>query len=132
MLDRIIDEIVASLGAWRVDMGLLTTNRDRDPATLPSTPPSPGQSMRRAPITNMSGVGNNTHTKPSIEDPEYFQRILHSRYPEHMLHCPQTSLYPIFLFFMERWEERRAARQQALTSVAASATTTPTVESGTE
>ncbi|ODN00454.1 hypothetical protein Ocin01_06221 [Orchesella cincta] len=103
MLDRIIQDIVASWCSWRVDMGI--DNPTQSPPTAPS---SPSSSTRKK-------------AKQVVEDPEYYR--ITNRYPEHMLHCPQTSLYPMFFFLMERWEARRAASKE--TVLTTTSTTTP-------
>ncbi len=108
MLDRIIDELLASYCSWRVDMGMMGPNRESRNTTSQSSPTSSPTPRRSSPVSKNNAVSNNP------EDPEYFQRIMQSRYPEHMLHCPQTSLYPIFFFLMERWEARRAAAKESL------------------
>lgn len=107
MLDRIIDELLASYCSWRVDMGMMGPNRENRNTTQ-SSPTSSPTPRRTSPVSKNNAVSTNP------EDPEYFQRIMQSRYPEHMLHCPQTSLYPIFFFLMERWEARRAAAKENL------------------
>ncbi|CAL8100233.1 unnamed protein product [Orchesella dallaii] len=108
MLDRIIQDIVASWCSWRVDMGII------DNPTVTQSPPTTASSPS-------SSSTRRKKNKQAIEDPEYYR--ITNRYPEHMLHCPQTSLYPMFFFLMERWEARRAASKE--TVLAATTTTTP-------
>lgn len=88
-------------------MGMMGPNRENRNTTQ-SSPTSSPTPRRTSPVSKNNAVSTNP------EDPEYFQRIMQSRYPEHMLHCPQTSLYPIFFFLMERWEARRAAAKENL------------------
>lgn len=121
MLDRILDELVSSFSSWRVDMGFMAPNSENNRVTQSSSPPS--ATRRASSVSNNNPMTSNANPKTSVEDPEYFQRILQSRYPEHMLHCPQTSLYPIFFFLMERWEARRAAAKQSVLPATAPVTT---------
>lgn len=94
-------------------MGMMT-NRDNNRSVTSSPAPPKAVVPRRASVAHNSAANASSTPPPSssLEDPEYFQRIMHSRYPEHMLYCPQTSLYPIFFFLMERWEARREAAKQ--------------------